>query len=186
MKRILCLLLCLLMLFCIGCQKESGDAPYNDTVPKTRVDSLYTSAGNTYNTHVRMTVATQEMAAPLTTLNIEIKNDTDYFILITDDPTEHPWQRWADGKWISIVEHHLGETIDKTEEDYLWCQIPPHASSTRTDDFSKQPLDTGVYRLQLRYNLTQNNVEPPRWTEWSIDQTPCLVEVYVTVAPSLD
>lgn len=165
MKRILCLLLCLLILFCIGCQKE--EVAYNS-------GAFYTSAGNIYNTHVRITLPEQNLTAPLTSLTVEIHNDTDFSIWLITDLDDEPWRKWADGEW-HVHPWYGGIDIDRY---MLPHEITPHSTYTHTEDFSDAPWEVGIYRLCAEFRVPTVPQAPPR------TGTFCVAETYLVILPA--
>ena len=190
MKKILCLLLCLLMLFCIGCKKEE---------PKPVYGEQYISGGYVYNTHVRMRLVTEELKppktvvselrAPVESITVEIQNDTDYYVNLGHFYKWH-CEKWENGEWVAVPEAYIyvdTDVLQSPKMEYDW--IEPQSSKTFTelivpDDPSSMaavkdatPLGEGVYRFRSTAYLTEKQ---------TTGGTEIMLEVYFTVAPSLD
>ncbi len=190
MKKFLCLLLCFLMLFCIGCKKEeepNTDAN-TDFKSEMRADSFYTSDGTTYNIYVGIEVTPQEATAPITSLKAKIYNNTDYILQFNLDlDAFYEWEKWEDGKWV-VYSRRVGTDESSIELDRAPLfpgphYIMPHSAHTRTDDFSEHPLEAGLYRLRIEYKLTN---ETKKFAD-GFHRTPgvlCMAEAYLTVEPT--
>ena len=178
MKKALCLLLCLLMLFCIGCQKEEVPEP------QLNQGTFYTSVGITYNTHIRTVLTTQELVAPVTSLTVEIQNDTDYIVQILDDPAKFKWEKWEDDEWVAVTHYADDEIVIDIERGFLYIPINPREKLVETSDFSKRPLEPGTYRLQVNVSITNKNEELPLFDFPLIKGTRCITDVYFTILPA--
>ena len=191
MKRIACLLLCLLLLFCVGCKTAEA--------PDPEIGSRFVSGGDVYNTHIRLRLVTEELKppknvaselrAPVSSLTFEIQNDTDYFVNL-GHISEWLCEKWENGEWITVPSPYVIVDRDILGSPKLlndW--VKPHSTETFTkhivpDDPSsqgalndRQPLSEGVYRMKHTVLLTK---------EQTTGGTEYTVEVYFTVAPSLD
>ena len=196
MKRGLCLLLCLLMLFCIGCHKE---APKKENASEPELGTRYVSAGNVYNTHIRLRLVTEELKAPakavselrapVSSLSFELQNDTDYFVNL-GHISEWLCEKWENGEWIIVPAPYIIVDRDILGSPKLlndW--VKPHSTETFTKHIvptdptaqnafkDREPLSEGVYRMKHTVLLTK---------EQTTGGTEYTVEVYFTVAPSLD
>ena len=184
MKRYLCFLLCLLMLFCVSCQKEEAPDPTADFVSQMREDSFYTSDGDTCNTYVRIEAAAQEASTPVTSLSATIYNDTDYILVFKFHLDEgYSWEKWNGTKWVAYSrESEEGErvSLDRTPLYPGPHYIMPHSSHVRTEDFSAHPLEEGLYRLRMEYKLTN---ETKNFSQgFATPGVLCVAEVYLTVS----
>ena len=191
MKRIACLLLCLLLLFCVGCKTEEA--------PDPEIGSRFVSGGDVYNTHIRLRLVTEELKAPakavselrapVNSLTFEIQNDTDYYVNL-GHLSKWFCEKWENGEWIIVPAPYIIVDRDILGSPKLlndW--VKPHSTETFTkhivpDDPSsqgalndRQPLSEGVYRMKHTVLLTK---------EQTTGGTEYTVEVYFTVAPSLD
>jgi hypothetical protein len=191
MKRLPILLLCFLLLFCIGCQKEEKADP--------ELGSRYVSGGDVYNTHIRLRLVTEELEAPKTvvselrapvnSLTFEIQNDTDYYVNLGRLASEWSCEKWENGEWVIMPEAHV-YTIPDVQQSakfkYVWLE--PHSKKTFTEDYvlddpsaivskNAHHLTEGVYRMKHTVLLTKEQ------TTGGEEYT---VEVYFAVAPSLD
>ena len=154
MKRTLCLLLCLLMLLCIGCQKE-------ETEPQLNKGTFYTSDGTQYNTHVRIELTSTDLTTAATTLSVAMHNDTDYVILLRNDPSEYPWEKMGkDGEWLKVppISPRTDENGDTNNLGFRWITLLPHSTYTSTNVFSK--LEAGTYRLRVIVDVTDEQSTP--------------------------
>lgn len=183
MKRIAYLLLSILMLICCSCNAEENSTPQNGNTPDAgiRADSFYTMEGNTYNYYVNIVITSENLNVPATSLSAEIKNDTDYVIMTAVHPDICEWEKWENGKWISFFAPTV-EIADR-EKKYGYVSIVPHGTHIRTDDFSKRPLEAGVYRLRIKYYMT-NDKEILLPNNYNITYPPCIAEAYFFVAPA--
>ena len=139
MKRFLCLLLCLLALNLCACQKEEEKPLEQGT--------FYTSCGKTYNTAIRMVFTTQEFIAPLTSIDFEIQNDTDYKIRYSPD---FDWEIWSDGIWMSLDYYNDPDAIYYERGTIDIGYIRPREKLSKSREFTTYPLQPGSYRLRKR------------------------------------
>ena len=180
MKKVFCLLLCALMLFCSACNEEKE--PNENLATGIREDSFYTADGNTHNVYITLTMTTTELVAPVTTLSAELKNDSDYVIIREGDSYEFSWEKWENGKWKRFNStSHPGE--DK-EEIWMCSRISPHSSYTRTNDFIKSPLEAGIYRLRIEYDMTSDKEIRHTGGDYHYTHLGCTAEVYFTILPA--
>ena len=157
MKRLLCLFLCLLMLFCIGCKKEEPE-----------LGTQYVSGQNTYNTHVRMALVTEIPREPLSSIVVEIQNDTDCHVNLLGKFDEWQCEKWDGGKWVKLPLAPL--------HDDLYTDRVTQQSAQRYKKYFAEPLEKGSYRLQHAVRLQPSDGE----------DFECMVEVYFTVTPNYD
>ena len=180
MRKMLCLLLCLLMLFCIGCQKE--DAPE----PQLNQGTFYTSDGTQYNTHVRMELTSTDLTTAATTLSVAMHNDTDYVILLRSDPKEYPWEKMGkNGEWVKVppIPYDIDENGDSTDIGFRYIKLLPHSTYYSTNVFSE--LETGSYRLRVIVDVTnvQSPLSPGENYEIS-PETRCYAELQFAIVPA--
>ncbi len=154
MKRLLCILLCLLLLFSIGCKKEEPE-----------LGTQYVSGQNTYNTHVRMALVNEIPRAPLASITVEIQNDTDCRVIVLDKFDEWQFEKWDGGKWVKLP---LGVRRCIEYTDFVTQQ-----SAKRYKRYFYEPLEKGSYRLQHAVLLHSPDEE----------SFECMVELYFTVFP---
>ena len=189
MKKLLCLFLCLLLLFCLACQKEGPPAKTSDDVPPTHTeefvpeigaDSFYTYDGDLHNTYVSLTLAEGDLTAPVTTLYFEIKNNSDYYLDFTDSITQdHTWERWENGNWVSFNKY-TGSGKTEWEEVSKKIVLAPHKTYSCTEEFVI-PLEAGVYRLRKQYRLTNEKEEPHNIV--FVPGIQCVTEAYFFISP---
>ena len=186
MKRCLCFLLCLLMLFCIACQKEEPaipeDAP-EQTTGDPELGTLYVSGGYTYNTHVRMTLVTEEikgpaqvlkeLRAPVGSITVEIQNDTD-FRAVLGRFDEWECEKWENGAWSVWLTGGVHRDVLYTDS------VDPHEHKAFTMGFSNK-LTEGVYRLRHKVLMRNDALVYDESSSFE-----CMVEVYFTVTPNYD
>ena len=181
MKRVLCLFLCLLILFCIGCKKEETPTPPNsfleEFVPEISADSFYTYDGDLHNIYVNLTLTTTELTAPVTTLSFELRNDSDYTFFLLEQLHPVIWEKWENGRWRSFYAPY----DTRSELDASFQQVLPHKVRARTDDFTPSSLDVGVYRLRIEYTLTN---EKGKVHNQFVPGVECVVETYFTILPA--
>ena len=117
MKRFLCLFLCFLLLFTLGCQKDPTPTP--DPTPSPVVEkykgALHTIDGLTQNTAVRMVVTSLDTENH--TFNFILYNDTDYELAYNDFVVQEigVWV-WQDDAWFKI-------TDVETEQAVTWSDL---------------------------------------------------------------
>lgn len=158
MKKFFCLLLCLLLL-CCACHKEE----------KPEVGTLYTSGGNTYNTHIRMVLTTEKLTAPVSSLTVEIQNDTDYVLhLGVFDDWE--WETWENGRWGTVVQ-------EEVKADILYTDIVNAQDAKSYTEHFGNPLGAGIYRLQKNILVKPKTLSSPD----AKDAFECMMEIYFTV-----
>ena len=188
MKRLPILLLCFLLLFCIGCKKEEtpqdpSETEFQSVMPASSFYVLNDT--DVYNTFVRIEATPQEQTAPVTALTTKICNDTDFILQFNFDlDAFYEWEKWEGGKWVTYS-HQVGSNELDIELNRATLYpgphyIMPHSAHTRTEDFSDHPLEAGLYRLRIEYKLTN---ETKKFAD-GFHQTPgvlCVVEGYVTV-----
>ena len=173
MKKILCLLLCLLMLFCIGCKKEEPEQ-----TPQLNKGTFYTSDGTQYNTHVKIELTSTDLTTATTKLSVAMHNDTDYVILLRSDPEEYPWEKMGpNGEWVKVPP--IGD-IDNM--GFSWITLLPHSTYYSTNVFSK--LEAGHYRLRVTVDITDEQSTPS--PDNYIIQPPatrCIAELRFVIVP---
>ena len=143
------------MLFCIGCQKEE----------EPELGTQYVSGQNTYNTHVRMVIVTEIPRAPLSSITVEIQNDTDCVAILLDKFDYWQCEKWDGGKWTKLPLNAIRE-IEYTD-------FVTQRSAKQYIKYFAEPLEKGSYRLQHAVRLS-----PPNGEDFE-----CMVEVYFTVFP---
>ena len=143
MKRIVCLLLCFTLLFCIGCKEEP------EPEPEKYKGVLHTIDGLEQNSAVHMAVT--DLDTENHTFYITIYNDTDYELgyndLIEETFSVFLWQNNA---WLKITEI-------TAEYYHKWTRFPrklaPHSSvETHCKFYCSSDFDfpaAGVYRMVL-------------------------------------
>ncbi len=192
MKKIFCLLLCLLFLFCSACQKEDlpekpnadvPPSPPEEFVPEIDADSFYSYDGDLHNTYVTLTLTEGDLTAPVTTLSFEIKNNSDYYLNFTDSITQgHTWERWENGNWVSFTVY-TGSGKTEWEELSKKIVLEPHKTYSCTEKFAV-PLEAGVYRLRKEYKLTNAKEKTEPFIIESIPGIKCVAEAYFSVLPA--
>ncbi len=195
MKRVACLFLCFLVMFCVACKEEEipktpakapddtseDSTPTEEFVPEISADSFYTYDGDLHNVYVSLTLTTTELTAPVTTLSFEIKNDTNYIIIFTK-PTQggYVWERWENGGWTSFTKYTGTGTVNRDETSDMDI-LSPRMTVTRTENFPI-PLEAGIYRLRRQYRLTNEK----EWISFIIGAPgiECITETYFTILPA--
>ena len=177
MKRIVCLFLCFLLLFC-GCRPESAEPDLS-----LNKGTFYTSAGNSYNTDIRLVLTAQELTSPVTSLSAELQNDTDYVILIRSDPEKYPWEKWEDGQWVKVKHTTVTNGGIDADAAFLYASLLPHSTRSSTNNFVK--LDAGVYRLRVRVDVTNETETVNLPDSYTLSpENRIFAEVYFTIAPA--
>ncbi len=170
MKKILCLLLCLLLLFCIGCQKEeepnNDENGNNEVTTNEELGTLYTSGGNTYNTHIRVRLVTETLTAPVRTLTVEVQNDTDCRVNLLGQMVEWECEKWENGEW-------MPQPIAVSREVLYTDSVLPKSKGTWSMTYAGD-LYEGVYRLQRTVNVSPT-------AQKSFE---CITETYFTILPA--
>ena len=192
MKKILCLLLCLLLFFCSACQKEElpekpnadvPPTPSEEFVPEIDADSFYTYDGDLHNIYVNVALTAKELTSPVTTLSFELKNDSDYFVDFTDEIAHgHTWEKWENGIWVSFTVY-TGSGKTEWEETSKKIVLGPHKTYSCTEKFAI-PLEAGVYRLRKKYRLTNAKEKPKPFIIEGIPGVQCVTEAYFSVSPT--
>lgn len=190
MKRITWLVLCFLLLFCIGCKKEEPaqktitEFTVNSAslfVPKISEDSFYTYDGDTHNIYVNLTLTTSDLMAPVHSLTFEMKNDSDYSIVFTDEISSgYVWEKWENGKWNSFNKYTGSQELIRIETIAMYETLSPHTAVTRTESFATF-LDVGTYRLRKNYKLTN---EKGGFISRDTPGIACVAEIYFSVLPA--
>ena len=176
MKKVLSLLICFSLFFCCACKKDD-QAPHADD--KTSSESfecgtLYTSAGNTYNTHVRMRLANEELVAPVQALIVEIQNDTDYRVNLLGKIEAWECEKWEDGQWVP-------QKVGVVRENLYTDSVSSHSKQSWTISYAGD-LSEGVYRLQriVKLQVPDNSPDPDK------KECECVIDAYFTIAPLQD
>ena len=188
MKSMLCLLLCLSILLCVGCQRtEEPEAPAETEFQSAMPASSFYVLNDTdvYNTFVGIEITPQEHTAPVTSFTTKIYNDTDYILQFNIYLDPYKWEKWKDGQWGNIYSDQTQESessIDIGLQDIFVgpYYLMPHSAYTRTEDFARHPLEAGLYRLRIEYKLTN---ETKRFAD-GFHRTPgvlCVAEGYLVV-----
>ncbi len=179
MKKILCLLLCLLMLFCVGCQKE-------ESKPELNKGTFHTSDGTQYNTHVKIKLTSTDLTTAATTLSVEMQNDTDYIILLRNNPQEYPWEKMGkDGQWVKIppIPPDIDENGDSTDIGFGYMTLLPHSTYYSTNVFSQ--LEAGHYRLRVTVDVTDVQSPLSPGESYTISpETRCIAELRFSIVPA--
>ncbi len=179
MKRTLCLLLCLLMLFCIGCKNEEPEQ-----TPQLNKGTFYMSDGKQYNTHVKIKLTSTDLTTAATTLSVEVQNDTDYVILIRDDPEKLPWEKFENGQWIKVppIPYGIDENGDYPDIAFKFPPLLPRSTTSKTNEFTE--LEAGSYRLRVTVDVTdvQSPLAPGEDYKLSA-ATRCIAELRFDIVP---
>ena len=175
MKRYLCFLLCLLMLFCVSCQKEDPaikqDTPeQNDE--ELELGTLYTSGGSTYNTHVRIRLVNEDTVAPVKTVTVEVQNDTDYRVTL-GRVDEWVWEKWENGAWEAVKSEEVTVHPDLSYTD----SVAPQSTRSFSKTF-QNGWESGSYRLRHAVSARPSWEDLPDPNKKDFE---CIVEVYFTI-----
>ncbi len=180
MKRILCLLLCLLMLFCIGCKKEEPEQ-----TPQLNKGTFYTSDGTQYNTHVRIELTSTDLTTATTKLSVAMHNDTDYVIRFQGDPREYRWEKKdPNGEWVRVppIPPDIDENGDSTDIGLGHTTLLPHSTYYSTNVFTQ--LEAGSYRLRVSVDVTDVQSPLPLGEKYKISpETRCWAELRFDIVP---
>jgi hypothetical protein len=174
------------MLFCCACKKENDET--DDTLPDPNYETVelgtqYLSGGYTYNTHVRMTLVTEEikgpaqvlkeLRAPVGSITVEIQNDTD-FRAVLGRFDEWECEKWENGAWSVWLSGGVHRDVLYTDS------VDPHEHKAFTMGFSNK-LTEGVYRLRHKVLMRNDTLVYDESSSFE-----CMVEVYFTVTPNYD
>ena len=174
-KKILCLLVCFLLFFCCACKKDDL-GPINDegkiNNEKVELGTLYTSAGNIYNTHIRMQLVTEELTAPVKSLTVSIHNDTDYYVNLLGKVEEWECEKWESEEWIP-------QAVSVTREVLYTDSISPQSKRNWTISYAGD-LNEGLYRLQRIVKAQA----PNDWPDSNKEAFECKIDAYFTIAPA--
>ncbi len=169
MKRILCLLLCILLLFCCACTKENPgitNSPPNSNDETIELGTLYTSGENTYNTHIRARLVTDTLTAPLRTLTVEVQNDTDCRVNLLGMMVDWECEKWENGEW-------MPQPIAVSRENLYTDSVRPKSKGTWSMTYAGD-LNEGVYRLQRTVYVSPTDQK----------SFECMIETYFTILPA--
>ncbi len=190
MKKIACLFLCFLILCCCSCkeeeisQKPNTNVPQNppeEFVPEMSEDSFYTYDGDIHNTHITLALVTSDLTAPIQSLTFDMKNDSDYSIVFTDEISSgYIWEKWENGKWNSFNKYTGSQELIRNEMIARYETLSPHTAVTRTESFATF-LDVGTYRLRKNYKLTN---EKGGFISKDTPGIACVAEIYFSVLPA--
>ena len=167
MKRIVPLLLCLVMLFCIGCHKEE--------VPQW--GEFTTEDGYVQNSLITAVLNTEELVAPVTELSYTLYDKTDFGIAHNtytngNDRRTHRLEIYEDGEWQEAPTG--GNYMTDMGHRYVPDDNP---AAHRQFDYKMQlelvvvdsaiqykPLQPGSYRLIVSYilNTDDPDIEIPK------------------------
>ena len=161
MKKRMLQLLSLLLLFCMAgslfaCQKEE-EKPLEQ-------GAFYTSCGKTYNTAVDMVITAQEFIAPLTSIEYQIYNSTDYELYLAPyemgNDCDLLVEKFEGGVWVKApVNNGQSRLINEggrkcAAGDHIYgsitfseSEIDPE-TSIATGDKAYLPLTVGTYRMR--------------------------------------
>ena len=146
MKQLVCLFLCLLLLFSFGCQKES----------ELEKGFLYTEDGITQNALARIEITTIDRENY--DIGIIIFNDTDYELQYSDDHHDFSLYVWFDDAWFLLSNRFIDRGIIRNELPAVAAhsskEVTLHYFSELSSDdpnytFHYDIPTEGVYRLVL-------------------------------------
>lgn len=166
MKRVFSLFLCILLLFCVGCQKE--EAPeWGEFIIKD---------GYVQNSLITAVMNTEDLTAPVTELSYSLYDNTDFGIVSdyytnTNDKRTHRLEIYENGEW---KEAPRGGSF-MTDLGYLYRPDDDPAAHRQFDygitlkrvgvdsEIQYKPLQPGSYRLIVSYilNTDDPNAEIP-------------------------
>jgi hypothetical protein len=112
-----------------------------------------------------MVLVTEVPRAPLSSIVVEIQNDTDCIVNLLGKFDEWQCEKWDGGKWVKLPLAPL--------HDDLYTDRVTQQSAQRYKRYFAEPLEKGSYRLQHAVRLQPSDGE----------DFECMVEVYFTVFP---
>lgn len=159
-KRLLSLLLALLMLCTLAACSKS------DEIPK-EYGEFYTEDGILQNTHITLTIDTEELVAPVNELSYTLYEKCDFFI----KPVEHLKnsycedlvEKYQDGAWHEVPVCGNGTWRTGLENFEIFASFGAHQTMEMSMSFLKidsanhttiahyEPLEAGEYRLRVKY-----------------------------------
>lgn len=173
MKRILLLILCFAMLFCLGCTQ---DPPLEENNKDREWGEFTTEDGYVQNSLITAVLHTEELVAPITELSYTLYENTDFGIVIdyytnTNDERTHRLEIYEDGEW---KEAPTGGSLN-TDMGRLYVPDADPAAHRQFDYtvtmklvgieamIQYRPLQPGSYRLIISYilNTDDPNIEIP-------------------------
>ncbi len=177
MKRVFALLLCIAMLFAIGCQKEDAapEPPAHQapqTPPEGEWGEFYTEDGYVQNTLITAVMNTTDLRAPVTELSYSICENTSFGVGVTyytegNDYRRHRLEIYRDGVWKEAPTSgsRMTELAMRPAKD-------PDPMAHRKHDFTMElahvghyalvqydPLEKGDYRLIVTYELSTDRTD---------------------------
>ena len=164
MKRVFSLFLCILLLFCVGCQKE--EAPeWGEFIIKD---------GYVQNSLITAVLNAEELVAPVTELSYTLYDNTDFGIVSdyytnTNDERTHRLEIYENGEWkeapyggscMTDMGHHYVPDADPAARRQFDYKIKLK-QVFEDSEIQYKPLQPGSYRLIVAYIL---NTEDPNAT----------------------
>ena len=157
MKRLLALLLGLLLLFCVGCKKESPE-----------LGEFYEEDGIWQNTLITAELRDTDLTAPVTKLSYALIDNCDFRVIYCmynqgNDACDDLLERYVDGFWRTapiagnsstmMAGGQLDDGSDPREhKEYaleMECAGLPAGKISGTHCY--KPLEAGEYRLRILY-----------------------------------
>ena len=161
MKKLLSLLLCLLLLFSVGCKKE---AP--------ALGEFYEEDGIWQNTLITAELRDADLTAPVTELSYVLIDNCDFkvthrFYTNTNDYRNDRLETYVMGEWReapTVGNRHLDRAMFSSHQDRpsLRTEYALHLECNGTPEGYAQgrvrykPLEAGEYRLRILYSVETN------------------------------
>ena len=164
MKRLLLLLLCLSMLFCLGCKTPTQDDKVGEW------GEFYSKDGYVQSSLISVMMDTTELTAPVTELSYSLYDNSDFGIVVTyyTDTNDHRLHRleiYENGEWKEAP--YSGSTMANRAFVYEPDTDPTaHRKLDFTMDLHQRedpaiirydPLQPGAYRLIVTYTLSTDD-----------------------------
>ena len=161
MKRISILILCLTMLFCLGCKQEKKVGEWGE---------FYSKDGYVQSSLIVAMMDTTELTAPVTELSYTLYDNSDFGIVVTyyTDTNDHRLHRleiYENGEWKEAP--YSGDTM--TNRAFIY-EPDTDPTARRKLDFTMDlhqredpaiirydPLQPGAYRLIVTYTLSTDD-----------------------------
>ena len=166
--RKIAFLLCLVLLFLTGCKQQETETP--DPTPaepeaeqKWETGTFHMVGGYLQNNLVYLSIAEQELRAPVNELAYYIVNGTDYVLSADEARVEiyrdGQWVEWEidTDEWVEVSYRYRYKAKSRSF-DTLYISDEENKTSPHT---YYKPLQAGEYRIMQAYGLTLPQEQQP-------------------------